>query len=140
MQLPSPFQANLDWALIPGPVDQVRPMSSLDIRDLVELPAATVAESFLAFPGMRLVRPAEPDWWAWRARWESAAGFIALHFTLFDELGDIWGGSNIAADCPSSELVSLLYHMNQRHPGIWLHDPDCGMHAWQHLSDTSSSS
>jgi len=135
MQLPTRFHANLDWALIPGPVDQTRPMASTDIQRLVELPADIVAESFLAFPGMRLVQPAEPNWWAWRARWESADGFIALHFTLFDELGDIWGGSNITADCPSSALVSLLYHMNQQHPGIWLHDPDCGMYAWQHLSD-----
>jgi hypothetical protein len=109
MQLPPRLQANLDWALIPGPVNQIRPMSSLDLQEIVELPAAEVAESFLAFPDMRLVQPAEPDWWAWRARWESPEGFIALHFTLFDELGDIWGGSKFASDCPPSALISLLY-------------------------------
>jgi hypothetical protein len=109
-------------------------MNSQDVRSIVELPAAAVAASFLAFPGMRLTHPSEPDWWAWRSRWESGFDFIALDFTLFDDLGDIWGGSQLTGDCPSSVILSLLRHMNQQHAGIWLHDPDCGMHAYEHFS------
>ena len=108
-------------------------MSSVNLRSIVELSADTVADSFLSFPGMRLTHPAEPDWWAWRARWESASDFIALGFTLFDHRADIWGGSEFAADCPSAAVLLLLHHMHQRHGGIWLHAPDCGMHAYQQI-------
>ena len=133
MQLPPRFNASSHWSFIPGPVDQSQPMSSVNLRSIVELSADTVADSFLSFPGMRLTHPAEPDWWAWRARWESASDFIALGFTLFDHRAGIWGGSEFDADCPSSAVLSLLHHMHQRHGGIWLHAPDCGMHAYQQI-------
>src|SRR4029450_11062297 len=119
MQLSPRFNASSHWALIPGPADQSQPMNSQDVRRIVELPADAVAASFLAFPGMRLTHPPEPDWWAWPARWGPASDFIALNFTLFDDLGDIWGGSQFTADCPSSALPSLLRRMNQQHTGIW---------------------
>lgn len=101
---------------------------------MVHLPAESLAQSLLAFPGAHLTHPPEPSWWEWRARWESGDDFLELDFSLFDDLGDIWGGSRLAADCPSALLLSLLHHLNQQHPGIWLHDPNCGMHAYQHLT------
>ncbi|HEX8371430.1 MAG TPA: hypothetical protein VF585_01515 [Chthoniobacterales bacterium] len=111
-------------------------MSSLHIDRIVELPADLVATSFLAFPGLRLVQVPQSDWWAWQARWESGGDFIDVGFTLLEGLGDIWGGSSITAHCPSSALLALLSHMTQRHHGIWLHDPQCGMHAYEHFPET----
>ena len=109
-------------------------MSSLDIQELVDLPAASLAQALLAFPGTRSTHPAEPTWWDWRARWGSGSDFVEFDFSLFDNGGENWGGSRIAADCPSSIVLSLLHHLNQLHPGVWLHDPDCGMHAYPHLA------
>ena len=121
------------WAFIPGPSDQTRTPTRQWIREIVELPAAEVAASLLAFPGVHLAHPPQPDWWAWRARWEAGSDFIDLDFTLFDDLGEVWGGSELTADCPSATVLALLRHLNQRHRGIWLHDPDCDMHASDHL-------
>ena len=136
MHLPARFVTTSVWAFIPGPTDQSQPTDSQLVQDIVELPAGEVAASFLAFPGMCLVHPAQPDWWAWQARWESAADHLTVSFTLFEHLEpphEVWGGSPITADCPSDVLLALLQHLNQRHAGIWLHDPDCGMHAFNHL-------
>lgn len=134
MQLPDRFAAKSNWAFVPGPANQFQELSSLEVQEIVELAAATVAETFLSFPGMRLTHPPEPNRWAWRAQWKSTTEFIELKFTLLQDSGENWGGSQIIADCSFSTLLSLFEPVSRRHAGIWLHDPECGMHAYQHIS------
>ena len=86
MQLPARFVTTPTWAFIPGPREQSEPTNSQDVQEIVELPAEEIAASFLAFPGLHLTHPAQPDWWSWQARWESAGDYIAISFTLFEHL------------------------------------------------------
>lgn len=122
------FRSEGNWSLIPGPAEMENSMSSLDLEDIVALPAASVAESFLAFPGMRQLRPTSPAWWDWRARWESGTDFIEVGMTLLDDEQQSWGGSAIVANCQSVSIEALWSHLATRHSGVWLHDPDCVIH------------
>ena len=111
-------------------------MNSQDVQDIEMHPPKAIAESFLGFPGMRLLHPSTPSWWEWRARWESGPDFIEVGMTLFEDEAQSWGGSPISADCSLDAIVALWLHLQSRHCGVWLHDPDCIMHTHDSLRDT----
>jgi hypothetical protein len=113
-------------------------MDSQKLRDITYYAPAAVAESLLSFPGMRLLHDQTPSWWQWRARWESEAGFIEVGMTLFEDQARSWGGSPITADCPFEVMESLWLHLQSRHPGVWLHSPDCTIHTHDSLRHTTA--
>ena len=116
------------WSLIPGPVALAEPMNSQDLQDIKTYSPALIAESFLGFPGMRLLHPPSPSWWEWQAQWESGADFIEVGMTLFEEEPESWGGSPVIADCSLDAIEALWSHLTSRHAGVWLHDPHCTIH------------
>jgi hypothetical protein len=122
------FQTQQRWSLIPGPRELAQPVNSQDVQDIELHPAAAIADSFLSFPGMRLVNSPDPSWWQWRARWESGPDFIEVGMTLFDDETLSWGGSPISADCTRESIEALWSHMQSRHSGVWLHEPECTVH------------
>jgi hypothetical protein len=130
------FQAQRQWSLIPGPKVLVRPLHSQDVQDLELYAASGIAETLLSYPGMRLLSPAEPSWWKWRARWESGHDFIELGMTLFDDEALTWGGSPLSAECTSETLEALWLHVQSRYPGVWLHDPQCTVHTRESFRST----
>jgi hypothetical protein len=122
------FHPRWRWALIPGPTDLAQPMSSLDLQDVTLFSPAEIVESFLCFPGIRLLHAAAPSWWQWSARWKAGDDFIEIGMTLFEDEAQSWGGSPITANCSLDAIESLWSHLQARHRGIWLHDPDCVIH------------
>jgi hypothetical protein len=44
----------LNWAFVPGPLDDGAPMSSLDLKQQVEYVPKKIAAMILAYPGFRL--------------------------------------------------------------------------------------
>jgi hypothetical protein len=111
-------------------------MSSQDLQDIEEISPAAIAESFLSFPGMRLLRPSTPSWWEWRARWESGSDFIEVGMTLFEDEAGSWGGSPITADCSLDDIEALWSHLRSGHRGVWLHDPEGVIHTRDSLRPT----
>ena len=103
-------------------------MNSVDLQKIEFCPAEAIAKSFLSFPGVRLLHPAKPSWWEWRARWESRTDFIEIDMTLFDDEGQSWGGSAITADCSFDQIDALWSHLQSDNRAIWLHDPECIIH------------
>jgi hypothetical protein len=45
-------------------------LSSVNLQEMVEHPPDAIAQTFLTFPAMQLLHPAEPSWWNWKAQWE----------------------------------------------------------------------
>src|SRR6266536_2440219 len=101
------FQTRGRWSLIPGPAELAQPMNSQDLQDMEVHSPAAIAESFLSFPGVRLLQPPTPTWWKWRARWESGSAFIEVGMTLFEDEAQSWGGSAITADCSLDDIEAL---------------------------------
>jgi hypothetical protein len=130
------FQAKGSWSIIPGPAELAQPMCSQDLQDIKVFSPASVAESFLAFPGVRLVHPPIPSWREWRARWESGCNFIEVGMTLFEDEQQSWGGSPITAECSLDNIEALWLHLQARHRGVWLHDPDCTIHTHDSFRQT----
>jgi len=131
------FQTRGQWSFIPGPAELTQPMSSQDLKDIEEISPAAIAESFLSFPGVRLVHPPAPSWLEWCARWESGSDFIEVGVTLFEDAAQSWGGSPITADCSPDDIEGLWSHLQARHRGVWLHDPDCILHTHDSLRHTT---
>jgi hypothetical protein len=117
----------LSWAFIPGPKQMDAPMNSTSLQDITEHPAADIAATLLAYPGTELVHRAEPSWWNWKARWHDGDRVINLNSSLFED-ETTWGGLDIEADCLVGDILSLWSFLLSKHPGIWLHAPDCTMH------------
>jgi predicted phosphoadenosine phosphosulfate sulfurtransferase len=112
-------------------------MRSDDLHDIELYPAAAVADSFLGFPGMRLLNPSTPSWWDWRARWESGRDFIEVGMTLFEAEVPTWGGSPISADCTFGTFDKLWSHIQLQHEAVWLHDDDCTIHTHDSFTRTA---
>jgi len=134
MKASARFQTQQGWSFVPGPLELARPINSQDVKDIVLYPLAEIAESFLSYPGMRLLTSPAVSWLRWQARWESDRDFIEVGMTLFDDKNQSWGGSPISADCSASAIEALWSHLQSRHQGIWLHDPDCTMHTHESFS------
>jgi hypothetical protein len=117
-----------NWAFVPGPLDDSAPMSSLDLKQQVQYTPQEIATAILAYPGMKLVNGNHPRWWDWKARWSDEEDFVELNVTLMGWSDELWGGSEINANCSLESLVAIWKHLKAEHPGIWLHDPDCRMH------------
>jgi hypothetical protein len=119
-----------DWAFIPGPRDiPAPPISSVTLREEIgSYRPGAIAAFFLSYPGFRLLHPAEPSWWQWKAAWESPSGFISVSMTLFDDAEKTWGGSDLKVRCHSDDLLELWRKMRERFPAVWLHNPDCEIH------------
>jgi len=82
-------------------------MNSQDLQDMEAHSPAAIADSFLSFPGMRLLHLPAPSWWEWRARWESGTQFIEVGMTLFEDEAQTWGGSPITADCSLATVYKI---------------------------------
>ena len=132
------FQTREQWSFIPGPAELAQPMNSQDLQDIEEISPAAIADSVLSFPGVRLLHPATPSWWQWRARWESGSDFIEVGMTLFEDEALSWGGSSITADCSLDDIEKFWSHLRSRHRGVWLHDPDCIIHTHDSLRHTAA--
>ena len=117
-----------DWCLIPGPLENPPP-SSVALDQGVDYPPEVVAETFLAFPGMRLVHDAEPTWWDWKARWQSGGSLIEVDMSLFETDAPTWGGSLARGDCELEDFLAFVHHVRQRLPGDWLHNSECEIHS-----------
>ncbi len=117
------------WSLIPGPHQIAHPPSnSIDLHDIASYDPGEIADCLLGYPGCRLLHPAEPTWWEWRAEWRVADRFIDLAMTLFDERGSSWGGSPIDVHCDAEDLMALWASLRERFPAVWLHNEDCEIH------------
>jgi len=127
------FQTTGNWSFIPGPKKLSKPMNSVNLHDIELCPAEEIAESFLSFPGARLVHPAKPSWWEWRGRWQSGSDFIEIDMSLFDDEAQSWGGSGVTADCSLDQIEALWSHLQARNRAVWLHDPDCIIHTCDSL-------
>lgn len=112
------------WSFIPGPLKNPPP-DSQSLYDIVEYPPAVVADTFLSVPGMTFLQGADPSWWEWKARWETADRFIELDMSLFESEPPAWGGSAIASRCTADDLLSLWRAMRARCPAVWLHNSAC---------------
>ncbi len=114
------------WAFVPGPRCLVNPpASSLDLHDIANYDPGEIADAFLSYPDVRLLHPAEPSWWEWRAEWRCGQRFITLGMTLFDTEPQYWGGSSIEALCDLEELMRLWTSLRKRFTAVWLHNDDC---------------
>jgi hypothetical protein len=132
------FQTREQWSFIPGPAELAQPMNSQDLQDIEEISPGAIAESLLSFPGVRLLYPPTPSWLEWRARWESGSDFIEVGMTLFEDEAQSWGGSAITADCSLDDIERFWLHLQSRHRGVWLHDPDCTIHTHDSLRHTTA--
>ena len=115
------------WSFVPGPLSDP-PRSSLDQYEMIEHPPETIADTILAYPGMRLVHPATPSWWEWKASWEDGNRRIDLNLTLFEIEPPAWGGSQLTVFCGGREILDLWMYLRASHPAIWLHGPDCSIY------------
>lgn len=128
MSVTTGFRTKEQWAFIPGPSELLQPMDSQELQEIELLSPTAIAESFLCFPGTRLLSPPMVSWWQWRARWESGTAFIEVGMTLFEDEAQSWGGSPIVADCQPADIEAIWSHLQARHRGVWLHDSDCTIH------------
>lgn len=117
------------WAFIPGPRSiPTPPISSVSLQEIATYEPRAIAEFFLSYPGFRLLHPAEPSWWQWRAAWESTTDFISVNITLFDDPEQSWGGSYLEALCQLDDVLELWRKMRERFPAVWLHNAACEIH------------
>jgi hypothetical protein len=117
-----------DWSLIPGPLENPPP-SSVSLDDFAEYPPQVVAETFIAFPGMRLVHDAEPTWWDWKARWQSGDSFFEIDMSLYETEPLSWGGSLVVGHCELDEFLKFRHHVREYLPAVWLHNSACEIHS-----------
>ncbi|HEV7280266.1 MAG TPA: hypothetical protein VGN57_08650 [Pirellulaceae bacterium] len=117
-----------DWNLMPGPIHEP-PRSSVELYESEEYPPRLVAEAILAFPGMRLVRPAEPTWYEWRAAWRDGDDQFEIDMSLYDVDPPLWGGTGVVGYCSVEAFVRFCRHVRERLPGVWLHNSACEVHS-----------
>jgi hypothetical protein len=70
-----------------------------------------------------------------RGKTEACAVWARAGMTLFDDEELSWGGSLISADCSPAAVEALWSHVQSRHPGVWLHDPECTVHTHASFAD-----
>jgi hypothetical protein len=137
--LAEPLLRLTDFSLVYGPINLPDPAVSFDVEwEFLIHTSDEVAAAILSVPGVRLVHPAEPDWNAWKARWESGGHWIEFDIAdcPFDPeyerrpgLSTAWGGSWFNTCCTLSELLAVWEQIRQQCPGICLHDcGDCRMY------------
>jgi hypothetical protein len=117
-----------DWSLVPGPHVHA-PSSSVDLHEVTLYAPELVAEAILAFPGMKLLRRADPTWWEWSARWEQSGRWIEVGITLFDTEPPAWGGSGLAGICELADVLDLWMAVRSRAPASWMHNTNCEIHS-----------
>lgn len=122
------------WAFVPGPERMDAPCNSQDVKEIAEHSPTSIARTLIGYSGLVVVHDAEPGWYQWRAEWRTGTRSIDLDMTLMDD--EIWGGSEIDADCLAADILNLWALLQERHRGIWLHAPDCTMHTRQSFLET----
>lgn len=118
------FKTN-GWSLIPGPAHIEVSLSSLDLYEITEYDPAEISKTFLSIAGVQLVHDATPTWYDWKAQWIEKERWIEIRMSLFAGDSEIWGGSELRADCFVSDVVALWLNVRETHAAIWLHSPDC---------------
>lgn len=115
------------WAFIPGPRRFREPLYSTRMDELAEYSPDAVAQALISITKMRLVRPADPTWWDWKACWEDDGGILELGMTLCepDDARVCWGGSGIDGRCPAVGLLRLWEAIRAKLDAVWLRSPDC---------------
>jgi hypothetical protein len=117
------------WAFIPGPRHIADPPgNSIDLHDVASYDPGEVADSLLTYPGCRLLHPASPTWWEWRAEWTDGDRFIALGMSLFETAPPTWGGSEVEALCRLEDIMGLWFSLRSRFSAAWLHNAACEVH------------
>lgn len=111
------------WSFIPGPLQFQEPFYSIELQEVATYPASSIETAILGFKGARLVQPAQPTWWSWRAQWQEDQRIISLSMSLFDKGEAIWGGSELETDCFIVDLLALWRTIRKTHPCVWLHSP-----------------
>jgi hypothetical protein len=118
------------WYLFPGPLaPTAEPIHTVGLHGVTEYDYSVVADAILAVPGTRLVRPPEPQWADWVARWESAGRYIEVDMFpdsehwFSDAAGRyVWSGGWLRCDCTVGDLAGFLRAVRARCPGVWLCD------------------
>ena len=88
------------WYLLPGPLaPTAEPIPTVALHDITVYDYPVAADAILAVPGTRCIRPPEPEWNNWAARWESGGRFIEVdmfpnteHFFSKNAGGYFWSG------------------------------------------------
>jgi hypothetical protein len=117
------------WSIVPGPPTIHPPFLSIELDEIEQYSPDVVAAAVLRIPGVQLIRPANPDWWSWVARWSTDGGHIDLAMTLFDVRSAAWGGFNLAGTAPASALLDLYSQIRTALPATWLHDDATTLHS-----------
>ena len=107
-----------DWAFSPGPEQMDEPTDSQSVDEISQHPAKKIAATLLAFPRTEVVHPAGPSWFEWKAKWSDNDRFINLTMTLFDDLEEAWGGSEIEVNCFAGDVMDLWSFLLTKHEGI----------------------
>ena len=121
----TPF-SNLDWALVPGPVEVLDILDSQGQFDVALYPPDEIAELVLGIDGTLLLKGGT-DWWDWRASYETDSEIFELTMTLFDMEPIVWGGSGIVGCSDPAALLWFWEQLRNTHPRIWLHNSECTM-------------
>ena len=124
------------WSIVPGPPTIHPPFLSIDLDAIEQYPPAVVEAAVLRIPGVRLIHPANPDWWSWVARWSAVDGYIDLAMTLFDWRSVAWGGFKLAGTGSAAALLDLYSRIHAALPATWLHDDATTLHSAESFAAT----
>jgi hypothetical protein len=130
----------VDFSLVWGPLKLPEPAYSFaQIGDEQLYTPDEIAQAILAVPGVRLTRPAIPDWRDWAARWQEAVRSIEFDIAACPigpcndarpGLSLAWGGSKFEMHCLLSDVLRVWRCIQDRCPAVWLHDSgDCQMYS-----------
>jgi hypothetical protein len=89
-----------------------------------------VADAILSIPGCRLVHPASPEWWHWKAEWASEGRSIVVSQMSdcevdLPEIDRAFGGASLAGHATMPDILRFWGALCEKLDGIWFHDPDC---------------
>lgn len=109
--------------------------------------ADEISDAIMSVPGVKLVHDASPDWNSWAARWQNGNHFIEFDISEcpFDPDNEIrpgisayWGGSKFETHCTVEEILFVWRGIQEKRPGVWLHDTDCRMYNMPMFKETFS--
>lgn len=133
-----PFLDLTEFCIVDGPLDLKEPAFSFaENYDEVYTPEE-IARAILAVPGVRLLRPADPGWYDWSARWEEGGRYIVVEQILVCPIDPdfrpavttAWGGSRLRIHCQLTDLLGFWKQIRLALPRVWLHDPrDCRLYS-----------
>lgn len=110
--------------------------------------ADEISDAILSVPGVKLVHDASPNWDSWAARWQNGSHFIEFDVTECPldpdneqrpGLSAYWGGSKFETYCTVDEILFVWRAIQEKCPGVWLHDTDCRMYNLTIFSETFGS-